>query len=117
VSAFDGTGEGPAIGPDMYFTTLTTPDLRPPVISDIRVEDFYLPSFVVCWETDEPADSRVELANELFTMNISDANITMHHRVTVSGLAPALYYTLIAMSTDISGNGPSSSEPFNVTTE
>lgn len=99
------------------FTTAT--DTRPPKIFNIVVEPDLLSrsdqtdksrsaQFVVSWETDEPATSRVEFGEGgagLYTSSSKlDQELRTKHLVIVSGLTPSKVYSLRVVSSDSYGN-------------
>ncbi|KUK77824.1 MAG: Uncharacterized protein XD93_0052 [candidate division WS6 bacterium 34_10] len=106
-----------AVSESILFTTAT--DTRPPKISNIVVEPDLLSrsdqtdksrsaQFVVSWETDEPATSKVEFGEGgagLYTSSSKlDQELRTKHLVIVSGLTPSKVYSLKAVSSDSYGN-------------
>jgi hypothetical protein len=99
------------------FTTAT--DTRPPKIYNVVVEQDLLSrteqieksrsaQFVVSWETDEPATSRVEYGEGgagLYTSSSKlDQELRTKHLVIISGLTPSKVYSLQVVSSDNYGN-------------
>jgi hypothetical protein len=99
------------------FTTAT--DTRPPKIFNVVVEQDLLSrteqieksrsaQFVVSWETDEPATSKVEFGEGgagLYTSSSKlDQELRTKHLVIVSGLTPSKVYSLKVVSSDSYGN-------------
>lgn len=99
------------------FTTAT--DTRPPKIFNVVVEEDLLSrsaqsdrsrsaQFIVTWETDEPATSRVEFGEGgagVYTSSTKiDQELRTKHLVIVSGLTPSKVYSLQILSSDPSEN-------------
>ena len=102
----DPSGNG-AAGPDMNFTTLETPDLTPPVISNIKVGGVTDRLAVVTWETDEPADGTVEFGTDTsYGRTVSHSGLLRLHELTLTGLNASTTYHFRVRSADGSGNGP-----------
>jgi hypothetical protein len=106
-----------AVSESVRFTTAT--DTRPPKILNVVVEPDLLSrsdqtdkarsaQFVVTWETDEPATSKVEFGEGgagLYTSSSKlDQELRTKHLVIVSGLTPSKVYSLKAVSSDSYGN-------------
>ncbi|MEM4728595.1 MAG: fibronectin type III domain-containing protein [Thermoplasmata archaeon] len=117
VGSRDASGNGPSYSEDMTFTTLASPDLTPPVISNVKVTGITDRLAVVTWETDEPADSMVEWGpTPSYGVSTSDVKLVLLHELTLSGLEPSTIYHFRVGSKDASGNGPSYSEDLSFTT-
>ena len=99
------------------FTTAT--DTRPPEISNARVvgdlisravqsEKSRSAQLVVCWETDEPATSRVEYGEGSLGEYVNSTNtgqdLRTKHSVVINNLIPSKVYHLNIVSEDIAGN-------------
>ena len=107
VRSADPSGNG-ATGGDMTFTTMETPDLTPPVISNVKVGGVTDRLAVVSWETDEPADGTVEFGTDTsYGHTVSHSGLLRYHELTLTGLNASTLYHLRVRSTDGSGNGPS----------
>jgi len=106
VRSADPSGNG-AAGPDMNFTTLETPDLTPPVISNVKVGGITDRLALVSWETDEPADGTVEFgADTTYGRTVTHSGLLRLHELTLTGLGASTAYHFRVRSTDGSGNGP-----------
>lgn len=83
----------------------TTPDVEriPPVLSNVRV-DVLPASVVVTWQTDEPADTRLEYGTDGYTQALTDGVLKTAHRVEVSALAPGTTYRYRVGGADKYGN-------------
>jgi len=102
-----------AVSESVKFTTAT--DTRPPKISNVVVEPDLISrsdqtdksrsaQFVVSWETDEPATSKVEFgeggAGVYTSSSKLDQELRTKHLVIVSGLMPSKVYSLQVVSAD-----------------
>lgn len=102
-----------AISESIRFTTAT--DTRPPKILNVVVEPDLISrtdqsdksrsaQFVVSWETDEPATSKVEFGEGgagLYTSSSKlDQELRTKHLVIISGLIPSKVYSLQVVSAD-----------------
>jgi hypothetical protein len=117
VSSTDASGNGPTLSGDYSFTTLTTSDVTPPVISNVRVSGITDRVAVISWETDEPANSTVEYGTTAFYGSlIADNPFVFEHQISVSGLNASTTYHFKVGSTDATGNGPAFSGDFSFTT-
>jgi len=112
VEGVDGYGNK-ATSESIRFTTAT--DTRPPKISNVVVEPDLLSrteqteksrsaQFVVSWETDEPATSKVEYgeggAGVYTSSSKLDQELRTKHLVIISGLTPSKVYSLQVVSSD-----------------
>jgi len=113
VASTDEVGNGPTISGDYTFTTTSTPDTTPPMITNLRVEGITDSLAIVLWDTNEPANSHVLYGTTTSYGLIagSDQNVQTHS-VTLLGLNPDTTYYVEAQSTDPSNNGPT-----NLTTQ
>jgi hypothetical protein len=106
-----------ATSEQIRFTTAT--DTRPPKIFNVMVEEDLLSrsaqsdrsrsaQFIVSWETDEPATSRIEFGEGgagVYTSSTKvDQELRTKHLVIVSGLTPSKVYSLQILSSDASEN-------------
>lgn len=106
-----------ATSEQIRFTTAT--DTRPPKIFNVVVEESLLSrsaqsdrlrsaQFIVSWETDEPATSRIEFGEGgagVYTSSTKvDQELRTKHLVIVSGLTPSKVYSLQILSSDPSEN-------------
>ncbi len=104
VEARDVLGNGPASA-SVEATTTDGPDVSPPKIvagPSVRVEDTRA---TITWETDEPADSRVEfgLTAELGGFSAQSELVT-EHSIVVTGLENTTHYYFAVFAADASGN-------------
>ena len=116
-------GAGKIIGPlaeggEISFTTEVDADLEAPVfVTPAQVLAAGDDEVVIGWTTDEVSDGRIYLVDEgEETVVQYEASHDFEHRLTVGGLQAATTYTVVAASTDPSGNGPAQSQPLTFTT-
>lgn len=97
---------------DYTFSTLAGPDVTPPVISDIRVINITETGATITWNTDEPANSRVEygLTDAYELGELSAVDFVTFHSLVLSGLSRETTYHFRVVSTDFSGNTSVSSD-------
>jgi chitodextrinase len=116
VGSTDASGNGPALSDDTTFQTGSTPDLKAPVLTNIRVENVTKTSAVITWETDELSGSLVEYgASKSYGFSTPVEGLTTRHSVMLAGLFPGKLYHFRVRSTDPSGNN-GSSDDFKFTT-
>ncbi|MFC1726444.1 fibronectin type III domain-containing protein [candidate division KSB1 bacterium] len=89
-------------------------DTDPPVIIGFPFETgIDTASVNIVWKTDEPANSTVEIGKKSEwpgnTFQYSGSEISNRHRIYISNLEKGTEYTYIVSSTDVKGNGPTSS--------
>ncbi|MDQ7054925.1 MAG: fibronectin type III domain-containing protein [candidate division KSB1 bacterium] len=90
-------------------TFVTPPDTVPPVLQNIRIENIGLYSADVAWETNEPADARVQWGTTRQYGNaIVDTNRQTAHRLTLTGLDSDTQYHVRILARDAYGNEASS---------
>ncbi|MEA3281418.1 MAG: Ig-like domain-containing protein [Euryarchaeota archaeon] len=94
------------------FTTSSTADIDPPVITSVANGTPTDSSVTITWGTDEASDSRVKYGNTSGTYTKSETNATMvtEHSVTLIGLSSNTSYYFVVNSTDASGNSNESEE-------
>lgn len=92
------------------FTTAAQADTTPPVISGVDVSDIIDVSATITWETGEPATSQVEHGTTAAYGSSTplDEELTTHHSVTLTGLAPDTTHHFSVKSQDTSGNAVAS---------
>lgn len=97
---------------DYTFSTLAGPDVTPPVISDIRAINITETGATITWNTDEPANSKVEygLTDGYELGELSAADFVTFHGLVLSGLSRETTYHFRVVSTDFSGNTSVSSD-------
>lgn len=103
-----------AASPEIGFTPSSVnevilDDKKPPVISNVKVEEikagiFY--SAVITWETDEPSTSQIEygLSKKYGDVSSLDNKFTKEHRVLLERLELGEKYHVMAISKDPFGN-------------
>ncbi|MCK4597633.1 T9SS type A sorting domain-containing protein [bacterium] len=85
--------------------TFWTPDVTPPLISQVEVVAITETTATICWLTDEPADSRVECwyADGSFP-TLLGTTFTEEHLIGLSDLQSATTYSCQVSSADTAGN-------------
>jgi predicted RNA-binding Zn-ribbon protein involved in translation (DUF1610 family) len=117
VSSTDVYGNGPALGPDVYFVTGATPDTVPPVIGDVKVSGLTNTSATISWRTDEPADSRIEYGpNISYGLGLRSQSCLYDHSIVITGLSPGTAYHFRVSSVDPSANPSNPSADMKFTT-
>ncbi len=114
-----GNDANPSI--DYTFTTATAgqTDTTPPVITNIPgasgVTDT---TATITWTTDEPSDSVVQygLTTSYGSTRTLDTDV-VSHSVQLQGLSDDTTYQFRVRSTDIAGNGPTTSPNYSFTTD
>jgi len=111
-SSTDPVGNGETHSQFIYLTTSQTVDLTPPVIVSGSI--LALPTqtqAIIRWETDKVSDSRVSygLAVDALTSSRIEPDPMQSHQVTLTNLLPDTVYYYTVSSTDIRGNGPTTS--------
>ena len=106
VSSTDAAGNGPTLSGVLDVTTNATPDLVPPVISNVQVSDVSATRAVISWLTDEPANAILvfgEVAGAPDNFQ-GDLDLSASHSLAPNVLKPSTTYYLFAVSTDVAGN-------------
>jgi acetyltransferase-like isoleucine patch superfamily enzyme/protocatechuate 3,4-dioxygenase beta subunit len=117
VESTDPDGNGPTVGPLLTFTTLTTPDLTAPVITEgPTVQVLGDTSLLISWRTNEPGTSGVSYNDGVHFAALLDPTPRTEHAVTVGGLTPDTVYHLLVASKDAAGNGPTLGGPLDART-
>jgi len=82
------------------------PDKEPPVISTVRTANVSGASATITWQTDEPANSRVEygLTSAYGNLSALDASLITHHSIGLTGLTKNTTYHYRVRSRDAAGN-------------
>ncbi|TGU74432.1 hypothetical protein E4633_02920 [Geomonas terrae] len=119
VSSKDGFGNGPTLSQAAGFTTLPTPDQKPPVIIlQPVVKNVNHQMALIYWETDEPSDSVIEFGTTTsFDSTDAKAELQTKHNRPLTGLVPGTTYFFRVLATDASGNGPAASQTYSFTTD
>jgi hypothetical protein len=105
VSSTDAAGnEG--VSDDQTFKTSESPDITPPVISNIQVINITETSGNVTWQTDEPSTSQVQygLSNAYELGTLSSTDLVISHAIPLLGLTQNTLYHFQVSSTDAAGN-------------
>jgi hypothetical protein len=105
----------------MTFTTLSTPDFTPPIISNVAVVSKSHITAVIEWTTDEGSDSVVQYGTitstwDGYPSNESNGSMVTSHSINLTGLLPGTIYYFRVGSTDASNNGPTTSNELSFTT-
>ncbi len=91
--------------PDLDSDATATVDGLPPMISNVTSSNIGSVSFVVGWETDEPADSVLYYGNVMPpSQMIEEGHLSMSHRILVTGLSGDTDYFFKVQSADAAGN-------------
>ena len=97
----DVFGNGPSFGPDMRFSTGSSPDLSPPAITGVVAVNITNSSAVITWTTDEPANGMVEYGqNSLYGQVITSGLFVLNHAIQITGLSPNATFHFRVSSTD-----------------
>ena len=93
------------------YEAIYTPDEIPPAISSVTSSVSGSGSATVAWNTNEPADSRVDYGTdpEALTVGQGSSTLATSHSVKLTGLKPTTTYYYRVSSSDAAGN--SSSDP------
>lgn len=91
---------------DDIFRTLSGTDVTPPVISNIQVINITETGATVTWDTNEPANSKVEygLTTSYELGQVTAADFVTSHSLALSGLTQRTLYHFRVTSADSSGN-------------
>jgi phosphodiesterase/alkaline phosphatase D-like protein len=105
IASIDGAGNE-SISGDYSFKTLKAPDVRGPVISNIRSIDVSEKAATIVWDTDEGSDSRVEygLSQSYGNASYLISDLVTSHSVKLSGLSASTTYHYRVKSRDAAGN-------------
>ncbi len=117
VISADKNGNVAISSEDYTFTTTSTPDTAPPILSGISGNNTFNTGAVIQWNTNEAATSLVEYGTSPGYGSFSPLNnnrVTAHSR-TLSGLSPATLYHYRVISTDLADNKATSAD-FTFTT-
>ena len=117
VSSTDLSNNGPTLSSVLSLTTDAAPDLTPPVISNIQVEEDET-SAILTWDTNELADSFVDFGtiSGLLTSTVGDVENVTGHEITLTNLAAATTYFYTVGSIDRANNSPTESSQSSFTT-
>jgi len=115
VPTISATPTAPATPTDTPIPSATpTPvDLTPPkIISGPDISQVTETSATICWQTDEPSDSRVEYDSRAgkFGLFVEDLQPVQQHCLSLTGLSPTTTYRLVALSRDAAGHRASGRE-------
>ena len=105
VGSTDGDNNGPTISNEARFTTDSTTDITPPVISSILVTSKTDTSAVIEWTTDELSDSVVQYGTgDIYYTGESSISLVNSHIIKLTGLDPNTTYNFRVFTADVSGN-------------
>jgi len=108
VRATDRSNNGPTTSPSVSFTTLSAPDVLPPVIiAGPMIMNVTHSTALIVWETDEPSVSGVSYNNGVNYFLVRDEVPQKKHEVFLTSLEASKTYFFTVSSTDTLGNGPS----------
>ena len=99
----------------------STPDIEPPLISELIATSTIATSTKVVWLTDELADSKVyydtlsPLVIATSTPVVSSADLVLNHEFSLLNLTASTTYYYLVTSSDSEGNISTSSEQFFIT--
>jgi regulation of enolase protein 1 (concanavalin A-like superfamily) len=80
------------------------PDTTPPQITGVSTSPASSTTSI-SWTTDEPTTSRIDYGTTTsYGANTTDANLTLAHTLTLTGLNPSTTYYFTITATDASGN-------------
>ncbi len=98
---------------DVVFNQTASPDITPPVISNIVATAFANGTATITWTTDEASDSKVDYGTSAGTLNQSSSNglMSLNHSITLTGLSNQTTYFFRVSSTDPSGNSATAPVP------
>jgi hypothetical protein len=117
VSSKDPSGNGPSFSKNYFFTTASSPDTTPPVISNIKVTGISDRLAVITWETNEAANSAIDYGTStVYDKTTYDNALVVLHQLILTSLNPSTTYHFNVKSTDAAGNGPSISVDHSFTT-
>jgi Concanavalin A-like lectin/glucanases superfamily/Purple acid Phosphatase, N-terminal domain len=96
----------PATSADFTFTTSSTPDTTPPIISAISATSITDTGATITWTTNEASDSQVEygLTTSYGSSTTLDTTMVTSHSVPISGLTASTLYHYRVKSKDAAGN-------------
>ena len=101
VVSFD-TSANEAVSEEKFFWTL---DVIVPQIDQIQVSSITDSSATITWQTDEPADSRMEYKSvDGPSQNIIEGELVQEHHIDLTDLQPAMQYTYWISNADSAGN-------------
>lgn len=114
VTAYNSVGNESSYSNEVY---KTIPDLTPPVISGVSVNNTISARANITWTTDKLSSSQVEYGKTTTYGSLTSPDNTMvtSHTVTVNGLVPVTTYHFRVNSLDTNGN-ISNSADFTFTT-
>jgi subtilisin family serine protease len=91
--------------PDLDSEAIASVDGEPPVISNVSVTNIGAVSFIVNWETSEPADTVLHYGTMIPPSNtITLTQLTLSHQVILTDLNSNTDYFFMIQSTDAAGN-------------
>jgi hypothetical protein len=105
VSSRDTAGNE-RISSDYTFTTLTSPDTMPPMISNVSATEITRHEAIISWNTDEVTTSLVEygLTPGYGSSTNLDTKLVANHSQRLTGLHLDTLYHFLVRSRDVAGN-------------
>jgi hypothetical protein len=104
VSASSGSSGGGG-GGGSFGGIVNRPDVTPPVITDVSVTSITKDSAVISWTTDEASDALVRYGlSDAFGEEKFDVTQSLHHVMTLTGLALSTSYQYTVCSSDAAKN-------------
>jgi hypothetical protein len=85
-------------------TTETPKDTTPPNISNVAAQSITDSSATITWNTDEPADTKVDYGTSTLNKEVYQSFPTLHHSILLTGLSSETIYNFKVTSADASGN-------------
>jgi PKD repeat protein len=86
-------------------------DTTPPAFSSVQATNISSSSVTITWNTDEPADSRVDYGTTTsYGQSVTDDNMVTSHSMTLNNLTAETTYHYRVTSVDGSGNSGSSTD-------
>ena len=95
-----------AVSADYTFTTSSSSDTTPPIISGVTVTNITHSSAVISWSTNEPANSQVQYGTSTAYGSITtvEPDLVTSHSRELTGLAAKTLYHFRVISADATGN-------------
>ncbi len=119
VASIDPSGNGETTSDEITYQTLLSEDTSPPVIVSVpEVIGRSDNRLILRWYTDEPANSVVAYRPKESAGDYDefvDPAYVKEHIVTLTNLLSSTEYELVASSSDLIGNGPTSATAYGTT--
>jgi len=105
VASTDISDNGPTMSEDLTFTTANTPDVTPPVITEVNAAVVTDRSATITYKTNELGDTFVNYGlTPSFGFTVGNAQDVIDHEITLTNLLPDTTYYYRVGSIDKSGN-------------